>query len=551
MNTSGRGPLTPGPDCASYAPLLPLLATGVLDVAQQHAVRRHAAGCFWCRAQIADYAVVDVALQRHVATLMMDAPSQTVEEIMSLAETPLRKKRPIIRTSRRGPRRLLSGVGALAAVLLLVVLFQLIFSQRTGNSPRPATTALPTPTVHLSGLSIYLEQSGLHAFRASDGSLRWTANSLPHFGDSSAFSGGMIYGVNTTFSVDGAVTRLVVVDASNGKVVTDHEVALPAMISPHIAVVGDTIYLTTDTVGIGSDSDVHGVYALRASDGSVLWSYPTTDPVVTTPVVANGVVYASAGTTLLALRADDGTLLWRTPLAVNGRPAIGQWLTSDNDAIYIVAGEKGQDFPLSPTGDSDFLYALRPADGSILWRFDLGGDYYTQPSTPVIAHGVVYVRAGASSAERARGDTTSAHLYALRARDGRQLWQYQEDATTLTSSTGQKQTFNALVFEPVVAGDFVCVYDFVGNVIALQAGDGSLVWKRQIAGLGNLAGLTVAGGALFVSVNGEVHQGVNGGTATADPNLLIALRAGDGSTLWTQSHDVSVGGGMGQPIAAP
>lgn len=551
MNTSGHGPLVPGPDCASYARMLPLLGTGTLNVVQENGVRRHTAGCFWCRAQLADYAVVDVALRRHVATLMMDAPSQTVEEIMRLAETPPRSKRSIARPTRRRPRRLLSGVGALAAVLLLAVLFQLIFLQRAGRPPRPATTALPTPTVHLSGLSVYVEKAGLHAFHASDGSLRWTSDSLQKFGDSPVIAGGRMYGVIQTHSVNGVTTRLVAVDASNGKTVIDQDVALPVMDSPHITVVGDTIYLTSDEIGVSSGSGAHGVFALRASDGSVQWTYPTTDPVVSTPVIAHGVVYASSGTTLLALRADNGTLLWRVPLVVNGKPAVGQWLANDNEAVYVIAGEKDQDFPLSTTGNTSFLYALRPADGSILWRFDLGGDYYTLPSAPVIAHGVVYVRAGASRADRARGNTSSAYLYALRASDGKQLWQYQEARTTLTSSTGQKQTIDAQIFEPVAAGDFVYVYDRLGNVIALRADDGSLVWKRQIAGLDMLAGLTVAGGAVFVSVNGEVHQGVNGGTATADPNLLIALRAGDGSTLWTQSHNILAGGGMGPPVAAP
>lgn len=551
MNTSGHGPLVPGPDCASYAPLLPLLGTGMLNAAQENRARRHTVGCFWCRAQLADYAVVDAALRRHIASLMLDAPSQTVEEIMSLAETPLRKKRPIIRPSSRGPRRLLSGVGALAAVLLLAVLFQLIFSQRADKPPRPAATALPTPTVHLSGLSIYITTAGLSAFRASDGSLRWGPAPLSWFGDSSAIAGGIIYDVNTIHSVNGATTKLVAVDASNGKTVIDQDTALPAMDSPNITVAGGVIYLTTDAIGVGSDLGAHGVYALRASDGSVKWSYPTTDPVVSNPMIANGVVYASAGTSLLALRADDGTLLWRAPLAVSGKPAIGQWLASDNEAVYVIAAEKGQDFPLSTTGNSSFLYALRPADGSILWRFNLGSDYYTLPSAPVIAQGVVYVRAGASSAERALGNTSSAHLYALRASDGKQLWQYQEDETTLTSSAGQKQTIGAQIFEPVVAGDFVYVYDRLGNVIALRAANGAVVWKRQIAGLDRVAGLTVAGGALFVSVSGEVRQAVNGGTATATPNLLIALRAGDGSTLWSQSHGLSAGGVIGPPVAAP
>jgi tetratricopeptide (TPR) repeat protein len=56
------------------------------------------------------------------------------------------------------------------------------------------------------------------------------------------------------------------------------------------------------------------VYALKASDGSKLWSFPTGNRVVSSPVVTNGVVYVgSENGSVYALKASDGSKLWSFP----------------------------------------------------------------------------------------------------------------------------------------------------------------------------------------------------------------------------------------------
>jgi outer membrane protein assembly factor BamB len=442
-------------------------------------------------------------------------------------------------------------IAAVLAASLIVAGFIALLAPRIGQPAKhpKVTPAVPTPTVHLGGLSIYVaDQSSCYALRADNGSPRWASPGC----SPSVMADGILYQINTVNSVSGATTTLVKIEAGTGKILLQRQLVLPLMDSANIRVVGDSLYLTTDRVGGGSDRGEHGVYALRASDGSVRWHYPTSDPAVSLPLVADGIVYASAGTTLLALRASDGTLLWNVPLVANGNPAIGQWLASANGTLYVIAGEKLQDFPLSPTGENAFLYALRASDGGVLWRADLGGDYYTQPSAPVIANGVVYVRAGASRAERAQGNASSAHLYALNSSDGTLLWQYREDRASVTSSSGQSLKLDAVIYEPIVADGVVYTSDLFGNIVALQASDGAQLWKKQICKPDELAGLAIGGGALFASVNGELKQGVNGGPATIGaPNLLIAMRAGDGMALWQQTIGTNGPGGMGAPVVAP
>lgn len=86
----------------------------------------------------------------------------------------------------------------------------------------------------------------------------------------------------------------------------------------------------TDLTGVlasenGHTSWMNFTYAVRASDGALMWRAPTNGGLLAlTPVVASGVVFAPTATTLKALRASDGRQLWRyiTPGAFIGAPVV-------------------------------------------------------------------------------------------------------------------------------------------------------------------------------------------------------------------------------------
>jgi hypothetical protein len=72
------------------------------------------------------------------------------------------------------------------------------------------------------------------------------------------------------------------------------------------------IALAGGTVFAGSTDGA--VYALRASDGTKLWSFPTGGPVASGIAVASGIVYfGSNDYTVHAVHAADGTPLWDFP----------------------------------------------------------------------------------------------------------------------------------------------------------------------------------------------------------------------------------------------
>jgi len=146
------------------------------------------------------------------------------------------------------------------------------------------------------------------------------------------------------------------------------------------------------------------VYALRASDGTLLWHY-TGDATqgYSWAAVADGVVYVSTLVSMykgyvIALQGTDGALVWSE--ATDDPPASATAIL--NGVVY--AGAENGD-----------LYALQAGNGALLWRYTIFG---TILNTPVLTGETVYVGSGNGIA------------YALRASDGSLLWYY------LTKVTG-------------------------------------------------------------------------------------------------------------------
>lgn len=147
------------------------------------------------------------------------------------------------------------------------------------------------------------------------------------------------------------------------------------------------------------------------------------------------------------------------------------------------------------------LDAYNAATGKRLWRFTPTQPASSLPSMAVSGD-VVYLSDG--------------DLYALKARDGHQLWH-----------------------APIGGGDFVSPLSVAGGVAyvessgvvyAVNARDGFLRWRQQVGA--GLNALLVTGDTLYVGL------GVGGG--------ITALRASDGSTLW----QTDVGGGGADSIYA-
>lgn len=339
---------------------------------------------------------------------------------------------------------------------------------------------------------------------------------------------------------------------------------------------GHVVYLTINDGVIYVGTNDNDIYALRTSDGSMLWRYHTQGSIGEAPLVVNGIVYVSANTVVgpgaeytgiaYALRASDGALLWKfarngytyTPVVVDGVAYIGAW---DNTVSALRASDgsliwrfttKGPVFdPLRVVNGvvyasayidqgPGFVYALRASDGNMLWHFTTQGGV----SQATVVDGVVYV-------DSAQGIT------ALRISDGTPIWQFNLGSTglsmpivlngivytmalkvSLTETTSNGGGYLAKTISSEKMTPFTSTVPFksgISSVYALRASDGTPLWHYTLNDGKD------SWGTLLSIANGVIYGGANAATGK---NTIYALRANDGNLIWHQTTDDAPSSGV-------
>ncbi|MFW6079502.1 MAG: PQQ-binding-like beta-propeller repeat protein, partial [Gemmatimonadota bacterium] len=242
-----------------------------------------------------------------------------------------------------------------------------------------------------------------------------------------------------------------------------------------------------------------GVYDAPALEafGGLQWRVQTSGTVMSTPAVANGVVYIGAGDGVFrALDAWTGEARWTfdagAPIASSA--AVGHDLvffgTRDNafyaldaatgearwtfetgaDAPFPWGHESGDVYTSSPvlvddlvlfgSGDGN-VYAVDAASGTERWRFATEGRVR---STPAVADGTVYVGSADGS------------LYAIDLETGERVWRYDTEGRTLRSGEWgyDRRTVQS---SPAVVDDIVLVGARDGFLYAVERATGELRWR--------------------------------------------------------------------------
>ncbi len=153
----------------------------------------------------------------------------------------------------------------------------------------------------------------------------------------------------------------------------------------------DTIYLST----------TRGIYAFKASDGTLRWRYDTKYPIGQSPtVVGNTLYFGGYDKKVHALRdaypTNDYQQLWEFSGSTSGfssSPIV------EGDSVYI-------------GGRDGYFYALSATDGSMKWRYPAIGNNPIGPinSSAALDGGVIYFA------------SNDMYAYALRADNGALLW---------------------------------------------------------------------------------------------------------------------------------
>lgn len=329
--------------------------------------------------------------------------------------------------------------------------------------PTPTPTIPPAPPVTLS--VYYGTQHTIYALDATNGSVRWT-HAVGNGVLSVAVSSGLVYAA----TYDHKLTALRASDGSQVWQVATHTLAFP------FTLFNGLIYAGSDAFS-GSDGFVD---AYRASDGTQLWEYDGGHCSFDGLAVDAAGVYLSPGgcqQSLFALRASDGSVLWHSQI-----PSRGAGISAVSGAVYV--NNYGDIYALSATNgtqiwhvhlsqvaqggsapgvgnsavyvtDSSAIYALQAANGAQLWT-TLGN----LAVSPIVDSTAVYFIPSINT------------LDALNPTNGSTVWQF-----TKTGAFTYPTSVNGTLYVMLVPGPFASTAAY--TVYALHTSDGSVLWQHS------------------------------------------------------------------------
>jgi outer membrane protein assembly factor BamB len=229
--------------------------------------------------------------------------------------------------------------------------------------------------------------SGTYALNAQDGTVLW------RIAIDTLEEGTLALHALADETLYASTTRgLYAINTQNGQIRWRYEPEEPSHVSGPPVVADGMLYAGTNAF-VGYPLKGY-VFALDVESGTEVWRYPMGDYIGA--VVQHETIYVSSGDQFLyALDAKSGALRWRRPFAALGHyPA-----TIAHDVLFIA---------------TDGAYALRSADGAVLWHQPLGSSPSVSFRQPVVLDGAVYL---VRLDKRGRGV-----LYALKTRTGAEYW---------------------------------------------------------------------------------------------------------------------------------
>ncbi len=239
----------------------------------------------------------------------------------------------------------------------------------------------------------------------------------------------------------------------------------------------------------------------KVSSLTLNWKAATGGTILSSPVVANGIVYiGSYDGKVYAFNVATGTLRWSSYIG----GSIQAPLTLASGLLYIA--------PIGPT-----LYALNASTGTTAWTATVGssGNGITS-SSPLVVNNTVYI--GAADAK----------LYAFNASTGQSLW----TTTTLNNRIDASPTYdNGVVYLTATSAN-----NTDNNMYAINASNGTIEWTATLQG-SSQSSPAIANGLVYV------------GSAAGAVGLQAFNASGCGSSTCTPVWSASLDGGVNSSAA--
>jgi outer membrane protein assembly factor BamB len=245
-----------------------------------------------------------------------------------------------------------------------------------------------------------------------------------------------------------------------------------------------------------------GMYALRATDGSVLWRFQTAGSVQSEPLYdedSDVLYFGSDDDGLYSVRASDGALRWRyrTGAEVQRRPVLATRAGGKKILVFCNA--------------ADSVFAVDADTGAPLWK---------RLRTPALGLEVSGHAGVAVSGDRVYAGFSTGLVVAYDLETGNDKWSPVDLSASVANAQDDQQRFFDVDTTPVVHGDHVYVASISTGVYALDATGGGQVWRRPEA----------TSVSWLADWSEPAHVDARKGTEVAARELVIA---GSGTTgLW-------------------
>ena len=262
--------------------------------------------------------------------------------------------------------------------------------------------------------------------------------------------------------------------------------------------------LANGVLYVGSDD--HFLYALDAASGAVKWKFQTESRVTSSPAVSGGLVYfLSNDSNFYAVDAAAGTLKWKfktagehryTATHLHGAEPAAETMPDPFD-FYLSSPAVWNGAVYFGSGDGN-IYALDAVTGALKWKFKTGDVVH---ASPAIANGVLFA------------GSWDSYFYALDAATGKEKWRFK------TGEDPKIHNQQGIQASAVVADGTVFFGCRDSNFYAVDAETGKQKWAFNNKGSWVIGSAAVRDGKVYF--------------ATSDSGMLYGLDAKTGAQLFS------------------
>jgi polyvinyl alcohol dehydrogenase (cytochrome) len=290
------------------------------------------------------------------------------------------------------------------------------------------------------------------------------------------------------------------------------------------------------------NSQGSGISTANASALTQLWSFQSGARITGTPIVSGGVVYAGSWDgNMYALRESNGAVIWSYNAGTIRMDPCSS--TYGIDSTAALAGGR-----LFFGNGLAQLTALNEATGQLIWRTQLADPVqaFHAWASPLVFDGKIYI----GLASHCVNPCVPGRLVCVDANDGRVLWSF---ATAPEGSLGGAVWSSAAVDAGrrmiyVGTGNYCAGTDLHSSaVIALNADNGTLVWRFKRLPAGDTNNLDFGASPVLFDIGNTPALAI-----PSKDGHCYALNRATGELIWDTvvTDGNSIGGSIASPAAA-